>query len=258
MLIDTHAHLYLKEFEPDLQEVISSAKQKGVGKILLPNIDSSTVSALNNLCQQYPDYCFPMMGLHPGSVNQSYKNELEIIKDEIDRGSYIAIGEIGIDLYWDSTYLKEQIAAFELQIDWAKELGLPIVIHARDSFAEIFQVLDKKNDDRLFGVFHCFTGELTEVEKILNYNNFMFGIGGILTFKNGGLDKIVKSIPLNKIILETDAPYLAPVPFRGKRNQSSYVYYVAEKLAELKEVTLSQIIEQTGENATDLFNLASE
>jgi len=258
MLIDTHAHLYLKEFEADLPEVISAAKQKGVEKILLPNIDSTTIDALNNMCHQYPEYCYPMMGLHPGSVNQDYKKELEIIKEEIDRGSYIAIGEIGIDLYWDSTYLKEQIAAFELQIDWAKELELPIVIHARDSFAEIFQVLDKKIDDKLFGVFHCFTGEMAEVEKILNYKNFMFGIGGILTFKNAGLDKIVKDIPLNKVILETDAPYLSPVPFRGKRNQSSYVHYIAEKLAEINEVTLSQIIEQTGKNATELFNLASE
>ena len=210
------------------------------------------------MCQQYPGYCYPMMGLHPGSVNQDYKKELEKIKEEIDHGNYIAIGEIGIDLYWDRTYLKEQIAAFELQIDWAKELGLPIVIHARDSFAEIFQVLDKKIDDRLKGVFHCFTGELAEVEKILSYKSFMFGIGGILTFKNAGLDKIAKHIPLNKIILETDAPYLSPVPYRGKRNQSSYIYYVAEKLAEVNEITLSQIIEQTGNNATELFNLVQK
>lgn len=199
-----------------------------------------------------------MMGLHPGSINQDYKIELEIIKKEIDRGNYIAIGEIGIDLYWDRTYIKEQIIAFELQIDWAKELGLPIVIHARDSFAEIFQVLDKKIDDKLFGVFHCFTGELTEVEKILSYENFMFGIGGILTFKNAGLDKTVEHIPLNKIVLETDAPYLAPVPFRGKRNQSAYVKYVAEKLSEINEIPVDQIIKQTGGNAIELFNLASE
>lgn len=258
MLIDTHAHLYLKEFDADREQIIVEAKQKEVKKILLPNIDSSTVGALNNMCEQFPNYCYPMMGLHPGSVNQDYKNELEIIKKEIDRGNYIAIGEIGIDLYWDSTYLNEQIAAFEFQIDWAKELGLPIVIHARDSFAEIFQVLDKKIDDRLFGVFHCFTGEFAEVEKILSYKSFMFGIGGILTFKNAGLDKIVKDIPLNKIILETDAPYLSPVPFRGKRNQSSYVYYVAEKLAEIKAEPINQIIKKTGINATKLFNLVYE
>lgn len=258
MLIDTHAHIYLKEFEADLSEVISTAKESGVDKILLPNIDSSTIGALNNTCQLNPNFCYPMMGLHPGSINQDYKIELEIIKKEIDRGNYIAIGEIGIDLYWDRTYIKEQIIAFELQIDWAKELGLPIVIHARDSFAEIFQVLDKKIDDKLFGVFHCFTGELTEVEKILSYENFMFGIGGILTFKNAGLDKTVEHIPLNKIVLETDAPYLAPVPFRGKRNQSAYVKYVAEKLSEINEIPVDQIIKQTGGNAIELFNLASE
>ncbi len=258
MLIDTHSHLYLKEFEADIQDVISAAKQKGVEKILLPNIDSSTVNALNNLCQQFPNFCYPMMGLHPGSVNKDYNKELEIIKDEIDRRDFIAIGEIGIDLYWDSTFIKEQVAAFELQIDWAKELGLPIVIHARDSFEEIFQVLDRKIDDRLSGVFHCFTGQLAEFEKIMSYRNFMFGIGGILTFKNAGLDKIVKQIPLNKIILETDSPYLAPLPFRGKRNESAYVHYVAEKLADVKDASISQIIKQTGSNATDLFNLASE
>jgi TatD DNase family protein len=258
MLIDTHAHLYLKEFDVDRQQIIEEAQKRDVKKILLPNIDSSTIRDLNNMCKQYPNICYPMMGLHPGSVNQDYKKELGIIKEEIDARNYIAIGEIGIDLYWDRTFLKEQIEAFELQIDWAKELRLPIVIHARDSFKEIFQVLDEKIDDNLSGVFHCFTGKLDEVEKILSYKTFMFGIGGILTFKNAGLDKIVKHIPLNKIILETEAPYLAPVPFRGKRNQSSYVFYVAEKLAEIKEVTLSRIIEQSGENASELFKLASE
>ena len=258
MLVDTHAHLYLKEFEADQQDVILAAKQKGIAKILLPNIDSSTVGDLNKMCLQFPNYCYPMMGLHPGSVNQEYEKELDIIKKELDEGNYIAIGEIGIDLYWDSTFLKEQIAAFELQIDWAKEFGLPIVIHARDSFAEIFQVLDEKIDDRLFGVFHCFTGDLAEVEKILNYKSFLFGIGGILTFKNAGLDKVVTHIPLNKIILETDAPYLAPVPFRGKRNESAYVNYVVEKLAEVKGEPTNQIIRQTGINVAELFKLAFE
>lgn len=258
MLIDTHAHLYLKEFDIDRQQIIEEAQKSDVNKILLPNIDSSTIKDLNNMCKQYPNICYPMMGLHPGSVNEGYSKELGIIKDEIGARDYIGIGEIGIDLYWDRTFLKEQIEAFKIQIEWAKELKLPIVIHARDSFKEIFQVLDEKIGNNLSGVFHCFTGELDEVEKILGYKNFMFGIGGILTFKNAGLDKTVKQIPLNKIILETDAPYLAPVPFRGKRNQSSYVFYVAEKLAEIKEVTLSQIIEESGKNATELFKLSSE
>jgi TatD DNase family protein len=199
-----------------------------------------------------------MMGLHPGSVKKDYKQELVSIKKELDKGGYIAIGEIGIDLYWDSTFIKEQTVVFETQIDWAKEKGLPIVIHARDSFNEIFEVLDRKSDERLFGVFHCFTGGMDEVNKILSYQNFLIGLGGILTFKNAGLDKIASQIPLNKIILETDAPYLSPVPYRGKRNQSAYIYHVAEKLAEVKRTSINQIINQTGQNAIELFNLASE
>jgi len=258
MLIDTHAHLYLQEFKGDQQEVISAAKQKGVGKILLPNIDASTIDPLNKLCQQYTGYCYPMMGLHPSSVKKDYKKELDTIKKELDKGGYIAVGEIGIDLYWDQTFLKEQTEVFEMQIDWAKELGLPIVIHARDSFNEIFEVLDRKKDERLFGVFHCFTGGMDEVKKIMGYGNFLFGLGGILTFKNAGLDKTASQIPLNKIILETDAPYLSPVPYRGKRNQPAYVYHVAEKLAVIKKQPIEQIIEQTGHNAIELFNLASE
>lgn len=255
MLIDTHAHLYLKEFDTDRQEIISAAKRTGVSKILLPNIDSSTIVALNAICQQNPNYCYPMMGLHPGSVKKNFEEELKTIKKELDNGKYIAIGEIGIDLYWDQTLLKEQIDVFEMQIDWAKELGLPIVIHARDSFNEIFEVMDKKNDEKLCGVFHCFTGGTKEVEKILSYNNFLFGLGGILTFKNSGLDKIASNIPLSKIILETDAPYLSPDPFRGKRNQSAYVNLVAEKLAKIKGVSTRKVIEQTGKNAIELFDL---
>ena len=198
------------------------------------------------------------MGLHPGSVKKDYKKELETIKKELDKGDCIAVGEIGIDLYWDQTFIKEQTAVFETQIDWAKKAGLPIVIHARDSFNEIFEVLDSKIDEELFGVFHCFTGGMDEVNKILSYENILFGLGGIITFKNAGLDKIAAQIPLNKIILETDSPYLSPVPHRGKRNQSAYVYYVAEKLAEIKNQPIKQIIEQTGRNAIELFNLASE
>lgn len=255
MLIDTHAHLYLKEFKEDLNEVLSNAKNVGVQKILLPNIDETTIEPLNDLCNQHPNFCLPMMGLHPSSVNGSFKKSLEIIKDQLTKQNYIAIGEIGIDLYWDDTFLKEQIEAFEIQIDWAKEMKLPIVIHARDSFEEIFSVLDKKMDKSLFGVFHCFTGGIAEMEKIFTYKNFYFGIGGILTFKNAGLDKVVSKIPLDKLVLETDSPYLSPVPYRGKRNQSSYLYNIAEKLAEVKNVSLDKLIETTGNNAVELFKL---
>lgn len=255
MLIDTHAHLYLKEFDADRSKVISAAKQNGVDKILLPNIDVSTIGPLNEMCSKYRGYCYPMMGLHPGSVKKDFKQELEIIRNEIDKGGYIAIGEIGIDLYWDKALLKEQTEVFKLQIDWAKEKGLPIVIHARESFNEIFEVLDEKMDDRLRGVFHCFTGGMNEVEKILGYRNILFGLGGILTFKNSGLDKVASHIPVNKIILETDAPYLSPMPYRGKRNQSAYVHYVGEKLAAVKGESLNYIVDQTGRNAMELFNL---
>ena len=255
MLIDTHAHLYLKEFDSDREQVIINARQHGIEKILLPNIDSSTIKAMNKMCSDNPGFCYSMIGLHPGSVNKTFDEELRIIGNELKKGTHIAIGEIGIDLYWDKTFLNEQIAVFEKQINWAKEYNLPIVIHARNSFNEIFKVLDRLMDERLFGEFHCFTGGKEEVDKILSYPGFIFGLGGIITFKNAGLDKVVANIPLDKIILETDAPYLAPSPYRGKRNEPAYLIKVAEKLAELKNSTLNQVIEQTRENARELFKL---
>jgi TatD DNase family protein len=255
MLIDTHSHVYLSDFENDRDEMIVRAKEKGVSKILLPNIDLASINELNILCHPSNPMFKGMMGLHPGSVNKNYKKDLARIKEELFKGNYCAVGEIGIDLYWDRTFISEQIEAFKMQIDWAIELNLPIAIHARDSFSEIIKVLSLYKDTSLTGVFHCFSGSKEEMDKALSFNGFMLGIGGVLTFKNSGLDKIIDAAPLDRIVLETDAPYLAPVPFRGKRNEPSYIHIVAAKLAEIKGLSIEEIEEVTSANAIKLFNL---
>ncbi len=229
-LIDSHTHLYLPEFDKDRQSVVQKALGAGIEKMLLPNIDSGSVEGMLKLCSEYPDVFYPMMGLHPGSVGDTYMDELESVRNLALIGKYIAIGEIGIDLYWDKTYIKQQFIAFELQIELALELNLPVVIHSRNSFAEIFSILDKYSGTGLKGVFHSFTGGSAELEKI-NELGFYTGINGIVTFKNSGLDKLVTSIPLNRILLETDSPYLSPVPVRGKRNESLHLIYINDFLA---------------------------
>ncbi len=254
-LIDTHTHLYLKEFDEDREEVFQRAENVGVKKMLLPNIDSSSVARLKNTCNEFPDFCYPMMGLHPTSVDKEYSSELKKIKEHLDNNQYVAIGEIGIDLYWDKTYQAEQADAFRTQIGWAIDRKLPIVIHARDSFKEIFEVVDDMNCKQLRGVFHCFTGTAEDARKIIDYGGFKMGIGGVLTFKNSKLDEVVKDISLEHLILETDSPYLAPAPHRGKRNESSYVSLVAQKLAETKGLPVEDIAEATTKNAVELFNL---
>lgn len=250
--IDSHSHLYLDAFEDDLEEVMQNARNNGVAKIFLPNIDSSSIEGLHRLCKEYEDLCFPMMGLHPTSVKENFKEELQIIEKELFSNTYIAVGEIGIDLYWDKTYLKAQQDAFRTQLSWAKELALPIVIHARDSFDEIFEIMDEEADESLRGVFHSFTGNKQQAEKILSYD-FYIGINGIVTFKNSGLSAVVKDLPLEKLLIETDSPFLAPVPHRGKRNESAYVVHVAEKIAELQGRSLQDIAKVSGENANKLF-----
>lgn len=255
MLIDTHAHIYLDAFSADIDAVMQQALAQEIKYILLPNIDSTTIEDLNRLCYEYPTTCRPMMGLHPGSVKADYEEELALIRRHLLKDKYIAVGEIGIDLYWDRTFIDEQKEAFRIQIKWAKELELPVVIHARDSFQEIFDVLEPELDEGLRGVFHCFTGSPKDVERILNYGSFYFGLGGVVTFKNSGLSETVKAIPLDKIVLETDAPYLAPVPYRGKRNQPAYLTEVARKIAEIKNLSLDDIIRQTGNNAVSMFKL---
>lgn len=254
--IDTHTHLFSDSFQEDRTEVVTRAINAGVQSLLLPNIDLASIEPMHNLAAQYPNHCYPMMGLHPGSVDGDWKNALEIIRGHLfsDR-SYCAVGEIGMDLYWDKTFINEQREAFEQQVEWAKELKLPIVIHAREAFDEIFAVLDGLNDESLSGVFHCFTGTLEQAQRALNYGNFKLGIGGVLTYKKSGLDEVLLNVPLDCMILETDSPYLPPVPHRGKRNESAYLLHIAERLAEVKNVTLKQVEEITSQNARLLFQL---
>jgi TatD DNase family protein len=255
MYIDTHTHLYSSQFDEDRIDVIERAINLGVEKLLLPNIDRDSVDKMFALQQRFPENCYPMIGLHPCSVGENWKDELLFLKGHLDSTKCIAVGEIGIDLYWDKTYQKEQEYAFIEQVNWAKSLNLPIVIHARDSFPQIFSLLDEVNDDQLRGVFHCFTGTEEDVLKIRSYGGFMFGIGGVLTFKKSGLDVVVKQIPLNEIILETDSPYLAPNPHRGKRNESAYIPLIADKLSDVFEASEKEIARITTENAVRLFGL---
>jgi TatD DNase family protein len=253
MLIDTHSHIYLPQFDQDRAAMLQRALDAGVKKILLPNIDLESKPLLLDLCKEYADVCYPMMGLHPCDVKENYKDVLAQMRVAFNSSKYISVGEIGIDLYWDKTTLDIQIEAFKTQVQWAKELKLPIVIHARDSFDELFEVLDKLNDDSLTGVFHCFTGTLEQAQKVISYGGFMMGIGGVLTYEKSGLDLVVKDIPMEYLVLETDSPFLAPKPHRGKRNESAYVKIVAEKLASVKGLSLQEIERLTTENAEKLF-----
>ncbi|MCE3295719.1 MAG: hydrolase, TatD family [Crocinitomicaceae bacterium] len=255
MYIDTHTHLYSGQFANDRTEMIRRALDAGVDQMLLPNIDLESIPGMYALEQEFPGVCHAMMGLHPCSVDGNFEAVLAEIRKELDQRQFIAIGEIGIDLYWDKTFLKEQKQAFAIQIEWAKERAIPIVIHARDSFEEIFEVLDRHNDERLKGVFHCFTGTEREILRIRSYGGFLFGIGGVVTFKKSGLDEAVKHLSLDEIILETDSPYLAPHPHRGKRNESSYIPLIADKLSDIFEVSPEQIGRSTSENARKLFGV---
>lgn len=254
-MIDTHAHMYADAFDEDREAAMRRAFDAGISLVALPNIDSSSIGPLNSLMKTFPDRTIGMMGLHPSYVKADFEEELEKIEAELDRGIYHAVGEIGIDLYWDKTFFPQQVEAFTRQIGWAKDRGLPIAIHARDSFEEIFDVLDRLCDEQLSGVFHCFTGNTAQAEKALSYPNFYLGIGGVVTFKNGGLDKVLPAIGIDRLVLETDAPYLAPVPFRGKRNETAYTSLVAEKLAEIIGVSVSDVDNLTTRNARKLFKL---
>jgi len=254
MWIDTHTHIFSQQFDNDIDEAVSRAKEAGLDMLLLPNIDIDSIEPMNNLCEKYPDYCFPMMGIHPTSVEKDFSKQLLVIESELAKGKYCAVGEIGIDLYWDKTLVEEQKLVFASQIDMALKYNLPIVIHARDSFDEIFEVLDNYKDRNLKGVFHSFTGSTEQALKAISMG-FYIGINGIVTFKNSGLDKIIPQIDINSIILETDAPYLAPVPYRGKRNESSYLPLIGSKISDILEINEKKVAEITSNNARKLFNL---
>jgi TatD DNase family protein len=253
--IDTHTHLYSSEFDTDRTEMVENAIKAGVKKLLLPNIYVASIEPMYELCKQFPANCFPMMGLHPGYVTENWEQDLVIIRKALDENKHIAIGEIGMDLYWDKTFIEEQKMAFRIQIEWAKEFKLPIVIHARDAFDEIFEILDELNDANLTGVFHCFTGTDEQAQKIQSYGGFYFGIGGVLTYKKSDLPAVLAEIPLEQILLETDAPYLPPTPHRGKRNESKFLLHVAEKVAEVKNCSLVDVARITSENAQQLFRI---
>lgn len=252
MFIDTHSHIYSEEFQQDIDEVVARAKKANVNRIILPDIDTESRPAMLELSARYPDMMYPLIGLHPTSVKENYKQELAEVEKNLGTRKFYGIGECGIDLYWDKTYYKEQIKAFEHQLGIAKDMDFPIIIHARESLTEIFEILKKYPYSR--GVFHCFTGTEEEAERACQMN-FMLGIGGVVTFKNSGLDKIIRKTDLKHLVLETDSPYLTPVPHRGKRNESSYIPLIANHIATSLDIEIKKIEEITTQNAMNLFTL---
>ncbi len=254
MITDTHTHLYSEEFDKDRREMIERAVTSGVSRFFIPAIDCSYIQRMLDLEKNYPQYVYLMMGLHPASVKENYKEELAQIKKWIDKRHFYAIGEIGIDLYWNKTFLSQQQEAFRTQTKWAKEKKIPIVIHCRDAFDEIFEVLETEKGEDLRGIFHCFTGTLEQAKKAISYN-MKLGIGGVATFKNGKIDQFLNKIELKHIVLETDSPYLAPTPYRGKRNESSYITQVIDKLVEIYGLTFREISEITTKNSKEIFGV---
>ena len=254
MLIDTHSHLFLEEFAEDLPQVMERARNAGVSSIFMPNIDSTTIDALLSVCAKYPDLCYPMIGLHPTSVNETYEQELAIVRERLSAPNYfVAIGEIGLDLYWDRTFLKEQLLVFERQIEWALEYELPVVIHTREAFDYIYKVMEPYKKTALRGIFHSFTGTPEEAARLLEFDGFMLGINGVVTFKKSTLPETLLTVPLERIVLETDSPYLTPVPNRGKRNESANVKDTLSKVAEIYQKSLEYVAQVTSENALKVF-----
>lgn len=257
-IIDTHTHIYAKEFDADRAEIIRRSKAIGVQSVLLPNEDSGSIDAINKLCDEEPDYAYPMMGLHPTSVNENYKEELNKIEATLTKRKYYAIGEIGIDLYWEKHFLKEQKMVFEEQLRWSIDLQLPVAIHMRNSFEEVIDSIYNVGPEQLKGVFHCFGGTTENWNELSKLNSFYIGIGGIITFKNNILNDTIKNIPIERIVLETDAPYLAPVPYRGKRNEPGYIIETARKVADCYNTTIEEIAKSTYQSALNLFNIPTK
>ncbi|NVO03889.1 MAG: TatD family hydrolase [Bacteroidetes bacterium] len=257
ILADSHTHLYLEEFNNDRNLVIEKAIFEGVKYLFLPNIDSGFIDSMLNVCKEFPENCFPMIGLHPTSVKENYKSELSIMENWLEKEKFSAIGEIGIDLYWDKTFINEQIEAFQFQLYLAKEKKMPVVIHSRNSMNEIFQVLKEPSFSGIKGVFHCYSGNLIQAKKVVEMG-YLLGIGGVATYKNSILPDVIREVGINNILLETDAPFLTPVPFRGKRNESSYINIIAEKVAEVLNIEKSEVAEITTNNTLSLFGLKKQ
>lgn len=254
VLIDSHAHIYLSEFDPDREKVIARAKEAGVSEILMPAIDSGTHQSMLDIEKSYPGICRSMMGLHPCSITENYLQELNIAEQYLKNQPFIAVGEIGLDFYWDLTYKEQQYEAFNRQLEWALHHDIPVSIHSRNATNECIEVIRGHQNGKLKGVFHCFSGSLEQANQLVDLG-FYLGIGGVLTFKNSGLDKVIREVDLSHLLLETDAPYLAPAPFRGKRNESAYLSYVIQKLADIKETTIENAAGITTANTKKLFGL---
>ena len=254
MLIDTHSHIYSEDFHDDIDEVLQNAYNNDVKKIILPNIDSGSIKRLIDLSNAFPHVCYPLMGLHPTSVSEDYREELSVVEYWLDKHKFYGIGEIGIDLYWDRTWFEQQKEAFIYQIKLAKTRKLPIVIHVRESFNEVFEIVKAEQDGSLKGIFHCFSGNETEAQKITDLG-FLLGIGGVVTYKNSNLKQVLKNVKINNLVIESDAPYLSPEPKRGRRNESSFLVYTAQKISEIYELPIKEIAEITTSNARTLFGI---
>lgn len=252
--IDTHSHINHEHFKSDVHDAIKNAIASGVNKIVIANVDSSSVESMLKLKETYPDIIYTMMGVHPTSINENFEKELDGAYNLLEKHKFVAIGEIGIDLYWETKYLQQQKEAFKIQYQWAKDYNLPINIHIRNAFDELFETLLEIGDDNIFGIMHCFSGNLQQAQKCIDYG-LKLGIGGVVTFKNGGLHEVVKNIDLQHIVLETDSPWLAPTPHRGKENQPAYIKLIAQKIADLKNISIEQVEEVTTANAKFIYKI---
>lgn len=253
-MIETHAHIYAEQFKDDIAEVLERSHETGIQKIVMPNIDHTSIDGMMELEEKNPDFCLATMGLHPCSVDKGFEKELYIIEEWLNKRDFVAIGEMGTDLYWDKTFIDQQVEAFKIQVEWAKKFKRPIIIHCRESLDMTIDLVESLKTDELTGVFHCFNGTVEQAERIAGLD-FYLGLGGVTTFKNSGMDQVVPKLDLDRIVLETDSPYLAPVPNRGKRNEPSYLELVAQKIADYKEMSLDDLKSKTTENANKLFKL---
>ncbi|MCW3083521.1 MAG: Hydrolase TatD [Bacteroidetes bacterium] len=255
ILTDTHTHLYSTEFDADRTALIEKAMTAGVTRFFMPNVASESIPGMFRVEQQFPDHCFAMMGLHPCSVNVSYQQELVVMQHWLEKRKFAAIGEIGIDLYWDKTFFEQQQDAFRTQIRWAKKYNLPYVIHSRNAFDETMAIVNEFKEEKIKAIFHCYSGNVEQAEQVLALGTFKLGIGGVVTFKNSGLDKVVEAVDLKHLVLETDAPYLAPMPHRGKRNEPDYLTLIAQKIADIKKISIEEVAEVTTQNSKDVFGM---